>query len=99
MSHIHSAFAEHLDAAKEAIEQLEKHGCVPRSINICGPKPVIVIDAPTEQSFLRGAMRMRVRVGQKLRQTMAAPFFGCRVEWAVDTQPVITARFGGTFAH
>lgn len=77
-------FNDQLKAAMAAIHLLSDQGCVPREIRLSDRRPVIVIDRPG--TFIQGAMRRRERVGVVVRSVMAAPFYGCQVEWEVSEQ-------------
>lgn len=87
-------FNEQLKHAMTAVHHLSDHQAAPRSITLGGRKPVIVIDPPTDAAFIRGAMFRRERVGQVVRQVMAAPFHGCQLEWEGTERPAAQAHHG-----
>ncbi|EMT5435817.1 hypothetical protein WMR10_001366 [Stenotrophomonas maltophilia] len=84
-------FDDLLKTAQGAVSQLAGHGCVPRSISITGGKPLIVIDPPRDHAFLAGVQHVRKGAGQMVqRAVMAAPFFGCQIEWEVCSLAIQT---------
>lgn len=72
-----------LNTAHAAVEELALRNITPRQISLGGDRPVIQIDTPAGEPWMRGAMRLRTRSGSTLRTVMAAPFHGCRLEWEV----------------
>lgn len=73
-----------LMGAMAAIHHLSDHDCVPLEIKLSDRKPVITIEPPKQtQEWLRGAMKRRITVNRETHTVMAAPFFGCQVEWAI----------------
>ena len=66
-----------------AVNHLKQHGCVVVEVMLAAHRPRIRIDAPPESAWLRGAMRRRVVLGDKVHRLMGVPFRGCQVEWEV----------------
>lgn len=75
-----------LKDAMAALHHLNDHNLRPLAVRMSGRKPVIRIEPPPCDSFLRGGMRMRRRTGTVMHTTMVAPFHGCQVEWEVETR-------------
>lgn len=87
MNSLHSPVSTHfnamLKAALGAVPLLDERGLAIRDIRMAGSRPVIEIDPPPAGSFLRGALRRRVTIGNVTRTVMATAFHDCQLEWEI----------------
>ena len=77
-----------LTAAMAVLHRLDNMGINVRGVEVRGGKPVVSIDPPPINSFIRGAMRRRERRGDVLYTVVAAPFHGTQIEWDA-VRPVV----------
>lgn len=84
LSPINQLFGTALVCVQSALQHLNDMGVDVVAIEIRGPRPVLVIEAP-RGDFLRGATRKRMTINGAHRATMVASMRGCLVEWVETT--------------
>lgn len=77
-----------LTAAMAVLHRLDNMGINVRGVEVRCGKPVMQIDPPPVNAFLRGAMRRRERRGNVQRTVIAASFHGAQLEWDA-VRPVV----------
>jgi len=78
-----------------AVHLLDERGITIRNIRLDGAKPVIEVDPPTDDLFLRGALRSRVTFNNVTRTVLATVYRGCQVEWEITEQRALSVAQGG----
>lgn len=81
-----SLIADAARSAMAAIHHLDELGATVREIDIRSRRPVVRIDPPATDGFLRGALRRRITEGGVTRSVYVTTCHGATVEWEVRQQ-------------
>lgn len=80
-----SVLVDGLKSAMGVAFYLDGMGCAVREVEVRGRRPVIRIDPPPAQCWLRGALRRRITERGVTRTVYATVCQGAQVEWETST--------------
>lgn len=72
-----------LHQAEAAVVKLQEMGILVTEVQVSGHQPVIWVQASPQCRALDGVVMIRRNTARGHEHTMAAPFEGCQVQWAV----------------